>query len=321
VGPLIATVTLNPSIDRTLVLPRVRRGGLNYVVEAREDPSGKGVNVSLALQALGTPSLVFALVAGSAGERLGRVLTERGLQARLIRLPAGETRINTKVYEQEEGLLTELNELGPQATQEAVEDLRRALDGEVRAGDMVVFSGSLPPGCPADTYALLGRELRDRGVHVVIDTSGAALRESLAVPPFVMKPNLEEARELVGLPREAEPFEVARRLRRLWEEQAGRGACDALILTLGEAGAIFFTNEGTFQTMGPKERGTTAGCGDALLAAALWCRLQGKGWAETARVATAAAAAAAAVIGTRFPAYPEIERRLGQVVVTELELK
>lgn len=320
-GPLIATVTLNPSIDRTLVLPRVRRGGLNYVAEAREDPSGKGVNVSLALQALGTPSLVFALVAGNAGERLGLVLKERGFETRLIRLPAGETRINTKVYEQEEGLLTELNELGPPATREAIEDLRRALEQEIRTGDMVVFSGSLPPGCPPDTYAVLGRELRERGVRVVIDTSGAALRESLTVPPYVMKPNLEEARELVGLPRDAAPADVARSVGRLWKEQAGQGTCDALILTLGEEGAIFFTREGTFQTVGPKERGTTAGCGDALLAAALWSRLQGRDWAEAARVATAAAAAAASVIGTRFPAHPEIERRLEQVAVTELELK
>lgn len=156
---------------------------------------------------------------------------------------------------------------------------------------------------------------------MVIDTSGAALRESLAVPPDVMKPNLEEARELVALPPEAGSHEVATQVRRLWEEQRARhgaGCCEALVLTLGEEGAIFFTHEGTFQAMGPKERGTTAGCGDALLAAALWSRQRGRGWAETARVATAAAAAAAAIIGTRFPAYPEIERRLEHVVIREL---
>ena len=43
---VIATITLNPSIDRTLEIDRLVVGGMNRVKSKIDHPSGKGINVS-----------------------------------------------------------------------------------------------------------------------------------------------------------------------------------------------------------------------------------------------------------------------------------
>ena len=50
---MILTVSLNPCIDRTIEIEKFLYGGTNKVLKTREDISGKGINVSIALQNLG----------------------------------------------------------------------------------------------------------------------------------------------------------------------------------------------------------------------------------------------------------------------------
>lgn len=88
---MIITVTLNPSLDRTLRFGRAQRGRLNRAEQIHEDASGKGINVSLALQQLGQDSLVVTLVAGRTGQRIVDGLAEHGLECRFVWLQAGES--------------------------------------------------------------------------------------------------------------------------------------------------------------------------------------------------------------------------------------
>ena len=54
---MILTVTLNPSLDRTVELgAALRRGAVQRATGARQDAGGKGVNISRALRASGTPT-------------------------------------------------------------------------------------------------------------------------------------------------------------------------------------------------------------------------------------------------------------------------
>jgi len=48
---MIITITLNPSIDRTLYLGKLEKGSINRVNAVQNDPGGKGENVSRTLQA------------------------------------------------------------------------------------------------------------------------------------------------------------------------------------------------------------------------------------------------------------------------------
>jgi hypothetical protein len=53
---MIVTVTLSPSLDRTLSVPMFNPGTLNQARLIRVDLGGKGINVSRALRALDLPS-------------------------------------------------------------------------------------------------------------------------------------------------------------------------------------------------------------------------------------------------------------------------
>lgn len=57
---MIYTVTLNPSLDVALSVPRFQLGGLHRAKLIRQDPGGKGINVSRVLRALNISSRVIA---------------------------------------------------------------------------------------------------------------------------------------------------------------------------------------------------------------------------------------------------------------------
>lgn len=316
---MIITVTLNPALDRTLRFRSVERGRLNRALHVQEDPSGKGINVSLALKALGAESLVVGLVAGRTGQRVVDGVVEKGIPNRWVWVEGGETRVSTKVFEDVDAAMTELNEPGPTVGDREREEMASLLVGIAKPGDVVVFSGSLPPGCPEGYYLEVGRELHRRGARVAVDSSGGALRASLGLPPCILKPNREEMAYLAGTASPPDAGEAVRLARGLWEDLRARGT-EALILTLGTQGAAFFTHEGEYRTQAPVETGgTTAGCGDALLAATLLGRSYGQPWEQVVRFATATAAAAAAILGTQFPGRTEVERRLPTVRVERMD--
>ena len=54
---MIATVTLNPCVDKTMTVDHFDIYRMNRVQVLRTDPSGKGINVSKALHALGVETL------------------------------------------------------------------------------------------------------------------------------------------------------------------------------------------------------------------------------------------------------------------------
>lgn len=64
---MIVTLTMNPAIDRTVVLEELVSGGTNRVLEVHKSASGKGVNVSRALAQLGMPSVATGLLGGDEG--------------------------------------------------------------------------------------------------------------------------------------------------------------------------------------------------------------------------------------------------------------
>ncbi|MDO5320552.1 MAG: PfkB family carbohydrate kinase, partial [bacterium] len=91
----------------------------------------------------------------------------------------------------------------------------RIADLGAQPGDVVVLSGSLPKCCGSDFYARATRELRALGATVVLDASGAPLREAVLnadseSAPHVIKPNAEECEPLVGfVPKTPEDFRQA----------------------------------------------------------------------------------------------------------------
>ena len=107
---MIVTVTLNPSVDRTLSISNLKRGSVNRADLLAVDPGDKGVNVSRAVKAFGKETHTL-LVCGSFGSRwFGDRLSELNISHNIL-LAAGITRNNVTLVEGD-GTVTKINEIG-----------------------------------------------------------------------------------------------------------------------------------------------------------------------------------------------------------------
>lgn len=287
---MIYTVTCNPALDYALRLPALEPGRVNRAAAARLSAGGKGINVARVLRALGVPATALSFRAGTTGRALEAALAEEGLAARLIALPAGQTRINVKVHAGA-GPETELNAPGPALTADALALLEQAL-AALGPGDGLVLAGSVPPDTDSGLYGRLAALAEERGAFAAVDAEGPLLLRALAARPLLIKPNHQELGALFGctVASAAQAYPLARRL-----QEAG---ARHVLVSLGAAGAALLDEEGGWHTA-PAPRGearSAVGAGDAMVAGFLAAWLAGAG-APAALCRAVAAGSAAAFFG------------------------
>lgn len=286
---MIATVTMNPAVDYTVLLETpLMHNNVNRTSHERITAGGKGVNVSLILQQLEIPTTVYGYLSGTTGTMIAEQLLRTQIPTDWIRVPNQMNRINLKV--KEDHAVTELNGRGvsvsPAETEMLLEKLRKYGDG-----DYIVLAGSVPAGAPATHYADVMQALGDSGVRFAVDAEGETLREALAMHPFVVKPNL---RELCSL------FDDDGSIDTWWDALPyGKkliewGAQNAL-LSLGGEGALLFTDNGrVWHLSAPHGQVKNAvGSGDAMLGGFLAACAKGQPLTEALRMGIAAGSATA----------------------------
>ncbi|WP_035855066.1 1-phosphofructokinase family hexose kinase [Cryptosporangium arvum] len=304
---MILTVTLNAALDVTYRVDALIPHATHRVAEVSERAGGKGLNVARVLHGLGEPVRATGLLGGDTGARVRRLLGEAGLDEAFV--PIGdETRRTVAVVD---GDATGFWEPGPVVTPDEWDAFRVRYAGLVGDATVVVLSGSLPRGLPADAYATLIAAARRAGVRTVLDTSGAPLSAALPARPDVVKPNLHELEELVGAP-------AGRGLVHLAGQARALGA-GAVVASAGADGLVGVTGDGAWQVRPPERvAGNPTGAGDASVAALARGLRDDSPWPEllTDAVALSAAAVAAPVAGTVDPATAERFRT--SVTVTEI---
>ena len=306
---MIYTMTLNPALDRTLTVPRLRLGELNRARGVRLDLSGKGINVSRLLRRLDVPSRIIGFIGGATGRAIQDGLTTEGFETIFIEV-GGETRQNVTIVDEATGAYTKVNEPGAPVEPADLAALRALIGQAAAEGDLWVFSGSLPPGAPADFYAQLITAVQGRGGRAFLDSSGEALRQGLAARPYAIKPNSEEAGEALGRPvaSDAEHVAAARRLQ--------GGGTRLVCLTRGARGLVLALDDALLVAPPlPITLASPIGAGDATLAGLVWAVRDQCDPAETARRALACGAAAAMQEGTGVGERAVVERLLAQAQV------
>jgi 1-phosphofructokinase len=256
---VIVTLTPNPSVDRTVEVEAIVRGAVARARGGRVDPGGKGVNIARALAAHGHQTIAVLPAGGWEGEHLARLLTDEGITSRQVPI-AGSTRANISVAEPD-STVTKFNEPGPHLSPIEIEALIQATVDAAKGAQWVVGCGSLPLGPAEDFYALVVDRLARSNTKVAIDTSGAALLKSLSAGPHVIKPNLEELREVAGpgIASLGDALDAARALQ-------DRGVA-TVIASLGSDGALYVDEKTAVHAEAEVKRPSSAvGAGDALLA-------------------------------------------------------
>ncbi len=305
---MIVTVTLNPSLDRTLEVERLERGSVVRTSVPTLEAGGKGVNVTRALAANGVPSLAILPVGGTEGVELRRQLEDASVSARFVPV-SGRTRSNITVAERD-GTVTKLNEPGSALTPVELSTLTEVVADATSAGDWVVISGSVPPEFSTDQVIALASGVADLGAHLAIDTSGDALVASLAARPRLIKPNRAELSEIAGveLGSIAEVIDAATRVR-------DRGV-DLVLVSLGADGAVLVGPSGVMVGESRVERPKSpVGAGDCFLAGFLSRFSLDESKVDAAMLeALAWGAAAASLPGTSVPGPSDIDHTNVQLV-------
>ncbi|MEC7473290.1 MAG: 1-phosphofructokinase [Pseudomonadota bacterium] len=285
----VLTVTLNPALDLTVQLPALRLGEVNRSDNLQVHAAGKGLNVAQVLADLGHQLTVTGFLGEANAQPFEQLFAARGFADEFVRV-AGETRSNIKLAEAD-GRITDINGPGLEVGAAQRDELLARLERLVPGHELVVVAGSLPRGVEAPWFVALVPQLARRGARVALDTSGAALREGLALSPWLIKPNEEELAQARDLdPADAQALaDEARRL---------NARIEHVVMSQGAAGVSWFSPAAAWHAQPPKVRVvSTVGAGDSLLAGMLHGLLAGWPAERTLAHATAIAAQAVGQIG------------------------
>lgn len=294
---MIFTVTFNPSLDYIVRVDEMRLGTINRTNYEQLLPGGKGINVSIVLGNLGHPSRALGFSAGVTGAALEKLLADAGVDADLVHVKAGFTRINAKVKAVEE---TELNGQGPRIAPEDVDALFSKLD-VLGQDDTLVISGSVPNTLPSDMYEQVMERLAGRGVRIVVDAERDLLTRVLPYRPFLVKPNNYELGDIFGvtLKTRDEVVPYARRMREM-------GAQNVLVSMAGEGGVLVAADGQVYQS--PAAQGTvvnSVGAGDSCVAGFLAGLMETGSYQTAFRMGLAAGSASA--FSDHLATRPEVE--------------
>ena len=257
---MITSVSLNPSIDRTLGVENFTTGGLNRVISQTDVAAGKGVNVALAAAALGEASECIGFMYREGGSLYEKRLADGGVSHDFVWCE-GAVRVNMKVFDHTRSEITELNASGTPVTEDQLAQMTALVKAHAKDSDFMILSGSLPPACPVDYYRTLAEAAAGENCRVILDADGDRLRTGLMAKPFLIKPNRYELELLTGNTLDTQDKLLAAAL------ECVRGGVGVVAVSMGGDGALVTDGRSAFRTPGSKvDVKSTVAAGDSMIA-------------------------------------------------------
>jgi len=304
---MIYTLTLNPAIDRELLVPSIEFDDVLRATSWQVDFGGKGFNVSRLLTGFDTPSIALGFIGGDNGRIMENGLNSLGIQTDFVWV-GGETRTNVSIRSESKPHYVKVNEPGPTITEKNVQNLLEKTESFASPGDWWVLAGSLPPGCPKDIYKRVITIVQSQGSKAILDTSGEPLEVGLESAPFLCKPNLEEAEVLTG-GRGKSALGLASMVRELGPEN--------VVISMGADGAAYTGKAGSFEVPSPKiEEKNPIGAGDSMVGGMVWALAQGLDFQDVIRWGVACGAGTASLEGTSVADMQIAQTLLDKIVVS-----
>jgi 6-phosphofructokinase 2 len=254
---VIYTITLNPSLDRTIDVEEFTYDDVNMILDEKRYPGGKGIDVSRVIRELGGQSIAYGFMGGYNGlEVEGRLINE-GIISDFTRVN-GETRTNIIIHQQKKKMTTLLSACAAPVTQLEVTTLFRKIR-EIPRDSYVVLSGSLPPGLSDSFYAQVAAGVKEKNIKVFLDADGQALKAGVQARPYLIKPNIHEFGRLAEKNiRDQEEI--------LENVEPWLDLVDCLVVSMGVRGAVGISGKERFVVTPPRiSVKSSTGAGDALL--------------------------------------------------------
>lgn len=305
----IITLTLNPAYDVHVKIGRFLAGHENLAESVSRDIGGKGVNISRALvrnpKRLHAEHRSLVVLGEENSDDFTKNLRSEKISFDEIRV-RGRIRENITIHP-DEGDETRLSFKGFTAPAGFLRKVLEKLD--VKRGDIVTFTGSVPGGVGAEETDAFLSELKKLGVRLVIDSKSVSADSLIKLKPWLIKPNAEE---LSGFAKDGEaPETTARRL--------SADGIENVMISLGGDGALLASDGELYRSKNPKiDAVSTIGAGDSSIAGFISAFTRGESPENRLREATAFGTAACLTEGTNPPRAEDVERIYEKVIVDAL---
>lgn len=306
---MILTLTLNPCIDKTIYLDQLEVGSYNRVKSTREDLAGKGLNVSIVLNNLGEDTLCTGFNFKSNCHLLNHLLDSHHVKHEFV-LSEGAIRTNVKLFDLSCQVMTEVNEAGPFVPETSTEQLLEYIENALSHTDILVMSGSIPPGVPTDIYQRLIRTANQKQVKTVLDAAGEPLFLGLKEKPYLIKPNTLEFEQAFQKEIESgmDMLEIA--------QQVVNNGIPYLCLSMGADGAMLIDKEHAYRAKAlPLVPKGLTGAGDSMVAGMCYAIQKELGSEDILRYAMASAGGSIRQEGTLLATQKDIEELLPLVEI------
>jgi len=312
---MIVTITLNPSLDRTVIVDGLKVNESNRWTSVHHYAGGKGIDVSRAIHEMGGQTIAYGFIGGDEGRTLEVKLDEEGVPFSFTPIEQ-ETRVNFIIADTRASQQTIINAPGPHISKRELARFLKKLRGIYPSPELMVASGSVPPGVPIDIYYTIVQEAKSHRVRTILDSAGQWLEEGIKAKPYLIKPNVHEAEELLKteLPTEEAITKAVLNLIEMGVEIA--------VISRGKDGVIAATKDGIFKAVPPPVKVRSAvGAGDCTIAGLALKLAWGEPLIEACRLAVAMGTAAVLTPGTELAHRADVEKLLPQIKVSRVSIK
>lgn len=299
----IITVTLNPSLDRTVPVQYLAQGYHNRTKgTTRLDPAGAGVNISRAALNLEQPTHAIVVLDDQTTGYAYRTLLDEvpGLAATAV-TATGTMRSNTILVDSGNNEETQLIEEGTPLTTAVAQKINQTLQQLIQPHDWVVIAGDAPPQTPLEIYQQLLQTAQQAGAKTAVAVSAEVLAGLLDLKPDLVALTRLQTECFFNL-----PVRVVEDMVTFAEQLQQRGARTVLIEQESAAAYLLSAAGAWLITLPEVAVGSSNGIWDALLAGFLAERIQKRPFADALKMGAAAAAFTAGQMGNEFGTSADI---------------
>jgi len=299
----IATLTINPSLDKSTHFTGLIAEQKIRCEKPRYDAGGGGINVSKAIAKLGGKSTCIFTSGGSSGEMLEELIVKEKLESNVIKTK-NWTRENFIAFENKSKAQYRFGFPGNEFYENEQEEILQTIK-ELKT-DYLVISGSLNEGLPTNFYQKIATIAKESNIKVIVDTSGEALKKVLETGVYLIKPNIGELAKLIGVEHIELP-EVEKAAKKLIDNKSA----EIVVVSLGADGAILVSKDETHLVKAPKvEKKSTVGAGDSMVGGMVWAVSQNKTLKEVIQIGVCCGTAATMNEGTQLFYAEDVYRLL-----------
>lgn len=307
----IVTVTLNPCVDLTITAEKFMYGETNKVLGTKRDFSGKGINTSIVLNNFGIKNISAGFGFSKDYTEFEAFLNKDNIEPRLFEIP-GELRINVKIFDSSNKVMSEFNDKGTPVNECFQKLFLQEMESVFDSTDILILSGSVPPGISRNIYRILAQKAKEKGIKVIVDACGDLLIEALEAKPFLIKPNQSELKLTMHMQTETveEIIQAA--------NMVIRKGVDYVCVSRGAKGAVLISKEFVYlaDALQVEVKGIQ-GAGDSMVAGICYAIKCGFPESEYLRYAVAAATGSLLHEGTELCEKGELLQLINQVKITK----